>query len=143
MSVSFSFDVCLLPFLTLFLSLFSHPLLLFLTSFFQGDLFRPLARFPSPRPSSYPLLFLLIYSSLFIPHLLDLIFLSPTPQSELAFRKHNPDGDKYQNCILIREKGLLDTDCKKHSCSACHTTAGGTWTLRGTCEEEEVSPRMS
>lgn len=60
------------------------------------------------------------------------------PQSELAFRKHNPDGDKYQNCFLVREKGLLDTDCKKHSCTACHTTAGGTWTLRGTCEEEEV-----
>ncbi|XP_045114123.1 uncharacterized protein LOC123506251 [Portunus trituberculatus] len=57
--------------------------------------------------------------------------------SEMAFKIHNPDGDKYQNCILLRDSGLLDTDCKKHSCAACHTTAGSTWTLRGTCEEEE------
>ncbi|XP_068250178.1 uncharacterized protein [Palaemon carinicauda] len=57
--------------------------------------------------------------------------------SEIYFRQNNPDGDKYQNCIRMNEKGLEDTDCHVHSCSACHTTASTTWTLRGICEEEE------
>lgn len=35
-------------------------------------------------------------------------------------------------------KGLEDTSCEKHSCSACHTRVGVTWTLRGICEEEQV-----
>ncbi|XP_042235290.1 uncharacterized protein LOC121874999 [Homarus americanus] len=57
--------------------------------------------------------------------------------SELLFRENNPDGDKYQNCIRLHVKGLEDTSCEKHSCSACHTPAGTTWTLRGICEEEK------
>ncbi|KAK4329195.1 hypothetical protein Pmani_000427 [Petrolisthes manimaculis] len=61
-------------------------------------------------------------------------------QVEVYFHELNPDGGQYQNCLLLRYQGqgLLDTDCKKHCCTACHTTAGTTWTLRGTCEEEEV-----
>ncbi|MPC11863.1 Glycine receptor subunit alpha-4 [Portunus trituberculatus] len=58
--------------------------------------------------------------------------------SEIFFRAHNPDGDKYQNCLRLHIKGLEDTSCEKHSCSACHTQSGTTWTLRGICEEEEV-----
>ncbi|XP_045131153.1 uncharacterized protein LOC123516112 [Portunus trituberculatus] len=57
--------------------------------------------------------------------------------SEIFFRAHNPDGDKYQNCLRLHIKGLEDTSCEKHSCSACHTQSGTTWTLRGICEEEE------
>ncbi|XP_066946325.1 glutamate-gated chloride channel alpha-like isoform X1 [Macrobrachium rosenbergii] len=57
--------------------------------------------------------------------------------SEIFFRRNNPDGDKYQNCIRMNEKGLEDTDCQVRSCSACHTAAGTTWTLRGICEDEE------
>ncbi|KAK7084707.1 hypothetical protein SK128_015487 [Halocaridina rubra] len=59
------------------------------------------------------------------------------PCKALMFRKQNPDGGKFQNCLLVRPNGLYDTECKKSSCSACHTTAGNTWTLRGICEEEE------
>lgn len=59
-------------------------------------------------------------------------------QSDMYFRENNPDGDKYQNCIRMHKKGLEDTSCGKHSCSACHTFAGATWTLRGICEEEQV-----
>ncbi|XP_042222351.1 uncharacterized protein LOC121866709, partial [Homarus americanus] len=57
--------------------------------------------------------------------------------SQLDFKIRNPDGGIYQNCLIIRELGLLDTDCNKQSCSACHTTAGSTWTLRSICEEEK------
>ncbi|XP_071529468.1 uncharacterized protein [Panulirus ornatus] len=57
--------------------------------------------------------------------------------SQLYFRENNPDGDKYQNCLRLHQKGLEDTSCDRHSCSACHTRAGTTWTLRGICEEEE------
>ncbi|XP_076058520.1 uncharacterized protein LOC143035535 [Oratosquilla oratoria] len=58
-------------------------------------------------------------------------------KSAIFFRANNPDGDKYQNCLRLHAKGLEDTACPKHSCSACHTQAGTTWTLRGICEEEQ------
>nr|XP_045595243.1 uncharacterized protein LOC123756207 [Procambarus clarkii] len=56
--------------------------------------------------------------------------------SSLAFKEFNPDGGRSQNCLHVRATGLLDTDCNKNSCSACHAAVGNTWTLRGICEDE-------
>ncbi|XP_076058656.1 uncharacterized protein LOC143035676 [Oratosquilla oratoria] len=56
--------------------------------------------------------------------------------NQIFFRKNNPDGDIYQNCVRLFHEGFRDTDCKRHSCSICHTRAPSTWNIRGICEDE-------
>ncbi|KAF2356090.1 Neurotransmitter-gated ion-channel ligand-binding domain [Trinorchestia longiramus] len=58
------------------------------------------------------------------------------PYSKLLWTHDEPNGDVYENCILMSEFGYYDTECMGIHCATCKFEEQKVFTLRGTCERE-------
>lgn len=61
---------------------------------------------------------------------------APFPGNSSIWAQDEPNGGIYENCVLMSNVGLYDSECVGSHCAVCRFNQPKVYTFKGACEEE-------